>query len=39
MPPYDRIREARAAAQAYDATARAELWRGSLELTGHPDIG
>ena len=30
---------ARAAAQAYDATARAELWRRSLELTGHPDIG
>ena len=36
---YDRTREARAAAQAYDAGARAELWRRSLELTGHPDIG
>ncbi len=36
---YDRTREARAAAQAYDAAARAELWRRSLELTGHPGIG
>jgi len=36
---YDRTREARAAAQAYDASARAELWRRSLELTGHSDIG
>lgn len=36
---YDRTREARAAAQAYDASARAELWRRSLELTGHPGIG
>ena len=36
---YDRTREARAAAQAYDASARAELWRRSLELTGHPDVG
>ena len=35
---YDRTREARAAAQAYDAGARAELWRRSLELTGHPDV-
>ena len=36
---YDRTREARAAAQAYDASARAELWRRSLELTGHPGAG
>ena len=36
---YDRTREAGAAAQAYDPGARAELWRRSLELTGHPDIG
>ena len=36
---YDRTHEARAAAQAYDPTARAELWRRSLELTGHPGIG
>jgi NAD(P)-dependent dehydrogenase (short-subunit alcohol dehydrogenase family) len=36
---YDRTHEARAAAQAYDAGARAELWRRSLELTGHPGTG
>jgi hypothetical protein len=36
---YDRTREARAAAQAYDPAARAEVWRRSLELTGHSDIG
>ena len=36
---YDRTREARAAAQAYDASVRAELWRRSLELTGHPGAG
>jgi NAD(P)-dependent dehydrogenase (short-subunit alcohol dehydrogenase family) len=36
---YDRTREARAAAQAYDPGARAELWSRSLELTGHSDIG
>jgi hypothetical protein len=30
---YDRQREARANAQAYDTTARAELWTRSLELT------
>jgi NAD(P)-dependent dehydrogenase (short-subunit alcohol dehydrogenase family) len=31
---YDRQREARADAQAYDEAARAELWRRSVELTG-----
>ena len=36
---YDRTHEARAAAQAYDPAARAELWRRSLELTGHPGPG
>jgi NAD(P)-dependent dehydrogenase (short-subunit alcohol dehydrogenase family) len=36
---YDRTREARAAAQAYDPSARAELWRRSLELTGDPGTG
>jgi len=36
---YDRTREARAAAQAYDPSARAELWRRSLELTAHPGTG
>ncbi|MFJ8621436.1 SDR family NAD(P)-dependent oxidoreductase [Kitasatospora sp. NPDC093550] len=33
---YDRTREARADAQAYDPQARAELWRRSLRLVGHP---
>jgi NAD(P)-dependent dehydrogenase (short-subunit alcohol dehydrogenase family) len=36
---FDRMREARADEQAYDAAARRELWRRSLELVGHPDIG
>jgi NAD(P)-dependent dehydrogenase (short-subunit alcohol dehydrogenase family) len=31
---YDRQRESRANAQAYDEKARAELWRRSAELTG-----
>ncbi|GAB1511982.1 SDR family NAD(P)-dependent oxidoreductase [Actinophytocola sp. KF-1] len=35
---FDRTREARANAQAYDASARRELWRRSLELVGHPGI-
>jgi hypothetical protein len=35
---YDRTREDRAAAQAYDPGAQAELWRRSLELTGQSDI-
>ncbi len=35
---FDRTREARANPQAYDAGARAELWRRSLELTGHADL-
>lgn len=35
---YDRMREARADAQAYDARARAELWRRSLELVDHPGV-
>jgi NAD(P)-dependent dehydrogenase (short-subunit alcohol dehydrogenase family) len=36
---FDRTQEARANAQAYDPAARAELWRRSLDLVGHPDIG
>jgi NAD(P)-dependent dehydrogenase (short-subunit alcohol dehydrogenase family) len=36
---YDRTREATASPPAYDAGARAALWRRSLELTGAPDIG
>jgi hypothetical protein len=32
---FDRTREARANPQAYDASARAELWQRSLELVGH----
>jgi NAD(P)-dependent dehydrogenase (short-subunit alcohol dehydrogenase family) len=35
---FDRTREARANTQAYDAGARRELWRRSLELVGHPGI-
>jgi NAD(P)-dependent dehydrogenase (short-subunit alcohol dehydrogenase family) len=35
---FDRTREATANAQAYDAEARRELWRRSLELVGHPGI-
>jgi len=35
---FDRTREARANAQAYDPAARAELWRRSLDLVSHPDI-
>jgi NAD(P)-dependent dehydrogenase (short-subunit alcohol dehydrogenase family) len=35
---FDRTRETRANAQAYDADARRELWRRSLELVGHPGI-
>jgi NAD(P)-dependent dehydrogenase (short-subunit alcohol dehydrogenase family) len=35
---FDQTREARANPQAYDADARAELWRRSLELTGHADL-
>jgi NAD(P)-dependent dehydrogenase (short-subunit alcohol dehydrogenase family) len=34
---FDRTREARADAQAYDALARAELWDRSLQLVGHTD--
>lgn len=34
---FDRTREAEANPQAYDADARAELWRRSLDLTGQPD--
>jgi NAD(P)-dependent dehydrogenase (short-subunit alcohol dehydrogenase family) len=34
---FDRTRETRAHAQAYDAGARAELWRRSLELVGLAD--
>jgi len=34
---FDRQREARADAQAYDATARRRLWELSRELTGAPD--
>jgi NAD(P)-dependent dehydrogenase (short-subunit alcohol dehydrogenase family) len=35
---FDRTRETRADAQAYDPAARAELWRRSLELVGHDDV-
>jgi NAD(P)-dependent dehydrogenase (short-subunit alcohol dehydrogenase family) len=35
---FDRTREARANAQAYDAAARTELWNRSLELVGHADV-
>jgi NAD(P)-dependent dehydrogenase (short-subunit alcohol dehydrogenase family) len=35
---FDRTREARADAQAYDAGARAELWQRSLKLVDHPDV-
>jgi len=34
---FDRTRDARADAQAYDPAARAELWRRSLKLVDHPD--
>ena len=36
---FDRMREARADSQAYDIGARTELWRRSLELTDHADLG
>ncbi|HEV7655950.1 MAG TPA: SDR family NAD(P)-dependent oxidoreductase [Mycobacteriales bacterium] len=35
---YDRQREARADAQAYDPAVRASLWSRSLEITGAPDV-
>jgi hypothetical protein len=35
---FDRTREARAHAQAYDTAARTELWKRSLELVGHADV-
>ncbi len=35
---FDRTREAKANAQAYDDDARRELWRRSLELVGHPGL-
>jgi NAD(P)-dependent dehydrogenase (short-subunit alcohol dehydrogenase family) len=35
---FDRQREARANAQAYDAGARAQLWERSLELVGETDV-
>jgi NAD(P)-dependent dehydrogenase (short-subunit alcohol dehydrogenase family) len=35
---FDRTRETRADAQAYDAAARTELWNRSLELVGHADV-
>jgi NAD(P)-dependent dehydrogenase (short-subunit alcohol dehydrogenase family) len=35
---FDRMREARADEQAYDAAARRELWRRSLELVDHQDV-
>jgi NAD(P)-dependent dehydrogenase (short-subunit alcohol dehydrogenase family) len=35
---FDRTREARANAQAYDADARSQLWQRSLALTGAPDV-
>ena len=36
---FDRMREARADSQAYNVKARAQLWRRSLELTDHADLG
>jgi NAD(P)-dependent dehydrogenase (short-subunit alcohol dehydrogenase family) len=35
---FDRTREARTHAQAYDPRARAQLWQRSLELVGEPDL-
>jgi NAD(P)-dependent dehydrogenase (short-subunit alcohol dehydrogenase family) len=35
---FDRTREARANAAAYDQDARSRLWQLSLELTGAPDV-
>ncbi|WP_158841206.1 SDR family NAD(P)-dependent oxidoreductase [Saccharothrix deserti] len=35
---FDRTRETKAHAQAYDAGARRELWQRSLELVDHPGI-
>jgi NAD(P)-dependent dehydrogenase (short-subunit alcohol dehydrogenase family) len=35
---FDRTRETKADAQAYDAAARTELWNRSLELVGHADV-
>jgi NAD(P)-dependent dehydrogenase (short-subunit alcohol dehydrogenase family) len=35
---FDRTRDARANAQAYDPHASAELWRCSLKLVNHPDM-
>ncbi|WP_220446983.1 hypothetical protein [Nonomuraea deserti] len=35
---FDRTREARADAQAYDTRARAELWQRSLGLVSHDDL-
>jgi len=35
---FDRTREARANAQAYDPRARAELWQRSHELVSQPDV-
>ncbi len=35
---FDRTRDARAADQAYDAAARAELWKRSLRLVDHDDV-
>ena len=34
---FDRTREARADDQAYDTTARRELWQRALELVDHSD--
>jgi NAD(P)-dependent dehydrogenase (short-subunit alcohol dehydrogenase family) len=36
---FDRTREARANAQAYDASARAQLWERSLTMVDHPGLG
>jgi NAD(P)-dependent dehydrogenase (short-subunit alcohol dehydrogenase family) len=36
---FDRTRDTRADRQAYDTAARRELWRRSLELVDHPDVG
>ena len=35
---FNKTHSARADRQAYDRTARAELWNRSLQFTGEPDI-
>jgi hypothetical protein len=35
---FDRTRDTRANAQAYDTRARTQLWKRSRQLVGHPDV-